>query len=504
VPSGVGGGKRFRLREWQKEFIRDIYGNCALVEVDGEQVLRRRTRKAILSIARKNGKTALIAALVLVHLCGPEASINSEIVSAANDKDQAGQVFKYLEQIINLSPTLVDILKIVPSTKRVVYHGRGNFYRAISADARRKHGLNPVVVIFDELAQAINRELFDALETAQGAQEEPLFITISTQSPDPQHPLSQMIDDALTGVADEIVCHLYEVPDETVDIFDESVWMDANPALGDFRSLKEMQDYAAKAKRLPAFENTFRNLYLNQRVSTLTTLFPRSVWEALKGPVAFEDGEEVILALDFANRLDLAALTMLSLNGRAMRTFFWKPNDLMEEHGRRDRMDYTTWQRLEHLQECPGKSIRPDFIAQKIGEIHSLYQIRGMAYDRWRIDQIIQELDRAGLDASPDETAAIRLYPWGQGFVDMAPALDAFEEAAIHGGFTHDGNPVLTWNITNAIVEADAAGNRKFNKAKSRMRIDGAVAAAMAFGLRSKLADTDGPSVYQERGLLFL
>lgn len=490
IPSGFGAGRPFRLRQWQRDFIYDIYANSQVEEVSGEIIFRRKTRKAILSIARKNGKTALIAALVLVHLIGPEAGINSEIVSAANDKEQAGQVFLYISQIVSLSPKLTDKLKVIPSTKRIVYHARGNLYRAISADAHRKHGLNPVVVIYDELAQSRSRELFDTLETAQGAQPEPLFITISTQSNDPQHPLSQMIDDALTGQAEDLVCHLYEVPDDTKDVFKEEVWINANPALGDFRDIVEFRSYAAKAKRLPSFENQFRNLYLNQRVSTMATLFSRSLWQGLKGEAKFADQDDVILALDMATTTDLCALTMLSLTGRAMRTFFWKPDDLLEEHGRRDRVEYDVWQRLGHLEPCPGKTIQPEYVSTKIAEIYSQFRVVGLAYDRWRMAYLQKEFDRIGLDASEEEDAQLRLYPWGQGFKDMAPAIDAFETAAINGSFEHNGNPLMTWNVGNAIVTSDPAGNRKLDKSKSRLRIDGAVSATMAHGLRARLTDS--------------
>ena len=502
MPSGFGEGRPFKLRQWQRDFIYDIYANCYVDVVSGETILRRRTRRAILSIARKNGKTALIAALVLVHLCGPEAGVNAEIISAANDKEQAAMVFKYVAQIIELSPQLRDILKPVESTKRIVYRGRRNVYRAISAEAKTKHGMNPVVVIYDELAQSANRELFDTLETAQGAQPQPLFITISTQSPDPQHPLSQMIDDALTGASESMVCHLYEVPDETKDVFDEACWIGANPALGDFRDIVEFREYAAKAKRLPSFENRFRNLYLNQRVSTLTTLFSRSLWAELQGEVAFQDQEEVYLALDMATTTDLCALAMLSRHGKALRTFFWKPEDLMEEHSRRDRVDYLAWQKAGWLEPCPGKTIDPEFVARKVAAIYGTQRVVGLAYDRWRIEYLKKEFSRIGLDASEDEGAQLRLVPWGQGYRDMAPAIDAFEEAAIQGRFAHEGSPLLNWNVGNAIVTMDPAGNRKIDKDLSRLRIDGAVAATMAFGFRARDDEDTSPSVYQTRGLL--
>lgn len=485
VPSGVGQGKRFKLREWQRDFIFAIYSNCYPND-------RLRTATAILSIARKNGKTALIAALVLVHLIGPEAGYNEDICSAANDRDQAAQVFKYTKQIISLSPMLSDNLSVVDSTKRIAYHACGNVYAALSSDAGTKHGMNPRVVIYDELAQSKNRELFDALETSQGAQEEPLFITISTQSNDPQHPLSQMIDDGLESNDPTIVCHLYAVPEDVIDIFDEDCWYDANPALGDFRKLSELRKYAAKAKRLPSFENTLRNLYLNQRVSHMSTLFTRTIWQERQGNAEFEPGERVFLALDFAQRVDLAALAIIGEETAKLDVYFWKPEDLFEEHGKRDRMDYELHHRKGFMEDCPGKVIDPAFVAKKIAQLYGHLDVIALAYDRWRIDGLVKSLNEdCQIDARTDEDAALRLVPWGQGFRDMAPAVEAFETAAVDGSLIHSGNPVLTWNIANAVVVQDPAGNRKLDKEKSRMRIDGAVAATMAAGLRARFMQED-------------
>src|SRR6516165_7833131 len=123
VPSGMGQGKPFRLRKWQQRFIRDIYEP----HVDKRRVVRR----AILSMARKNGKTALIAAIALAHLVGPEAILNGEIYSAANDRDQAGIVFKFARQIVELEPELKAAIDLVPSTKTMIGRATGSVYRAI-------------------------------------------------------------------------------------------------------------------------------------------------------------------------------------------------------------------------------------------------------------------------------------------------------------------------------------------------------------------------------------
>jgi phage terminase large subunit-like protein len=175
VPSGVGTGKPFKLDHWQKRFIRDIYEPQRILRGGQE---RRVVRRAILSMAKKNGKTALIATLALAHLVGPVAEVHGEIYSAANDRDQASIIFKFAKQIVELDPELRQMVDIIPSTKTMIGRRTGSVYRAVSAEAGTKHGYLPSVVIYDELAQAKSRDLYDVLDTSFGAREEPLFIVI--------------------------------------------------------------------------------------------------------------------------------------------------------------------------------------------------------------------------------------------------------------------------------------------------------------------------------------
>src|SRR5215467_3021041 len=305
IPSGTGQGKSFKLEPWQKRFVRDIYEPH-----DGRA--RRLVRRAILSIARKNGKTALIAAIALAHLVGPEAIPNGEIYSAANDRDQAAIVFKFARQIVELEPELRAEIEIITSTKTMIARRTGSIYRAVSAEAGTKHGYLPSVVIYDELAQAKNRDLYDVLDTSFGARSEPLFIVISTQSNDPEHILSRLIDDGLSGVDPTIVCHLHAA-DEDCDLDDEAQWKKANPALGKWRNREDLVAAVRKAKRIPSEEPKVRNLFLNQRVSPTAPLISRAEWMACVGGIGaceFAQGEEVYLALDLSSVLDLTALVM--------------------------------------------------------------------------------------------------------------------------------------------------------------------------------------------------
>lgn len=504
VPSGKGQGDSFKLRPFQREFIADIYGPL-------NRKGRRIVRRAILSIGRKNGKTALIAALVLVHLVGPEAVTNGEIYSAANDRDQAAIVFKYAAQIVRADPELSALIKIVDSTKTMICFHNGSVYRAVSAEAGTKMGLNPTVWIYDELAQAKNRDLYDALDTASGAREEPLSIVISTQSNDPQHILSQLIDDGLSGHDSSTVVRLHAVPDDAEGIFDdESLWKLANPAIGDFRSLEEMKAAAARAKRMPSFEAAFRNLYLNQRVDAKSPLIPRAEWSGCRQEGAtIEPGAGIYLGLDLSGKTDLTALIAVSAGETdTVKAWFWKPDDALFDHETRDRVPYLTWKKQGYIETTPGRAVQYDWVASKIAGIMQHYTVLGMAYDRWSIDAFLNACGRIGLDAYVDgkdsaRYEALRLVPWGQGFKDMSPAIDALEVSILERKLIHNGHPCLTWNISNAMSISDPSGNRKIDKSKSRFRIDGAVALAMALGLKSRdMKEVEQPSIYETRGVL--
>jgi phage terminase large subunit-like protein len=491
VPSGVGQGTKLKLREWQKEFIRDIY------EPHGPNG-RRLVRRAILSMARKNGKTFLVAGLALAHLCGPEAIPNAEIYSAANDREQASLVFRMAAQIVRADPELNSLLRVVDSTKTIAFYRYGSVYRALSSESGTKHGLNPTMVIFDELAQAKSRDLYDVLDTSMGARLEPLFVTISTQSNDPQHILSKLIDDGLNADDPTTVCHLYSVPDDWEDIYDPSVWKRANPALGDFRDYGDFKALAEKAKRMPAEEPKFRNLFLNQRCSAESLLISRPEWMACVGDVTFQDGEPVYLALDLSSTTDLTALVMVSADDDTSRVlpFFWKPAELLREQSDRDfgsgNHRYSEWHDAGHLDSSPGRSIDPAVVATRVAELVGQYDVKGLAYDRWGMKTLLRDFDRIGLQCYEDnkenkkQELGLRLVPWGQGFQDMGPAVNVLIRAVADRKLVHANHPVLNWNMGNAVAVMDTAGFQKIDKSKARFRIDGAVTLAMALGLKAR------------------
>jgi phage terminase large subunit-like protein len=301
IPEGIHVGRRVKLRDWQKDIIRQIY--------DREVPARR----VIISMARKNAKTTLIAMLVLAHLIGPEAKRNAQIYSSAKSRDQAAVVFGLAAKMVRMSRDLVSRVTVRDTAKVLFCEMTGVTYRALSAEATTAYGLSPVLVIHDELGQirGPRSELYDALETAMGAQAQPLSIVISTQAPTDGDLLSVLIDHAKLGQDPKTVLILYAADSED-DPWAEATWRKANPALGDFLSLSEMATQAEQAKRLPSFEAAFRNLHLNQRVAAADHFLTPEVWKLNEGPAdpsVFED-YDVFAGLDLSARQDMTALAM--------------------------------------------------------------------------------------------------------------------------------------------------------------------------------------------------
>ena len=167
-------------------------------------------------MGRKNAKTTLAACLLLAHLCGPPArnKPNSQLFSAAQSRDQAAIIFALAAKMVRLNRELAQAVTIRETAKELLCPELGTRYRALTADATTAYGLSPVLIVHDELGQVRGPRtpLYEALETATGAQEEPLSIVITTQAPTDADLLSVLIDDALAGHDPRAVVSLHTAP----------------------------------------------------------------------------------------------------------------------------------------------------------------------------------------------------------------------------------------------------------------------------------------------------
>lgn len=377
-----------------------------------------------------------------------------------------------------MSPDLNAYVGIRDTAKQLFCQELGTLYRALSAEASTAYGLSPVFTVHDELGQVKGprSELYEALETASGAQSEPLSVIISTQAPTDADLLSTLIDDAKTGADPKVKLFLYTA-DPALDPFSEEAMRAANPAFGDFQNPEEVRDQAARAARMPTSESAYRNLILNQRVSLESPFIPVPIWKANSSAIdedAFRSGV-VYAGLDLSARHDLTAFVMIAQGDDGywnVKARFWMPEQGIREKAHRDRVPYDVWAEQGYIELTPGASVDYEYVAQRITEDAADCNMASIGFDRWRIDVMQKELDRIG--------AMLPLEPVGQGFKDMTPALDMLEGELIAGRIRHGNNPVMNMCATNAKASRDPAGNVKLDKIKSNGRIDGLVALAMA------------------------
>ena len=472
IPEGRDVGKPVKLRPWQKREIVKIYDNP------------HETRRAIISFGRKNAKTTLAAFLLLLHTCGPEARPNSQLNSAAQSKEQAAILFKLAAKVVRLSPDLNAVVVIRDTIKELFCPELGTLYKALSAEASTAYGLSPVFIVHDELGQVKGprSELYDALETAVGAHENPLSIIISTQAPTDADLLSVLIDDALQGNDPKVVISLYTAAMD-LDPFGVEAMKAANPAFGDFLNAELVKGMAEDARRMPAREAQYRNLVLNQRVEASSPFVSRSLWQSCGvEPEEFDEDTAIYAGLDLSSTTDLTAFVPIGMveNVWQVHPYFWLPADGLEEKAKKDRVPYDLWRDDGHLLAAPGKSVDYEFVAAFLWRFCQSHNVKKIGFDRWGFKHLKPWLLAAGFT---EETIEEIFVEFGQGFQSMSPALRELEADILNGRIAHGNHPVLTMCAANAVVVSDPSENRKLAKNKSSGRIDGMVALTMARGV---------------------
>jgi phage terminase large subunit-like protein len=475
IPEGKFVGQPVKLLDFQRDIIKGIYDSP--------------TRRAVISFGRKNAKTTLSAFLLLLHLCGTEAKANSQLYSAAQSREQAAILFSLAAKVVRLSPELSDYVGIRDTAKQLYCQELGTLYRALSAEASTAYGLSPIFTVHDELGQVrgSRSELYEALETASAAQDEPLSIVISTQAAKPDDLLSVIIDDCKASHDPLQKLWLYTAPVD-LDPFSEEAIRAANPAFDHFMNKDEVLAQAQDAKRMPSRESSYRNLILNQRVEATNPFISRTIWQENGAMPDEMAGLTVYAGLDLSSVADLTALVLVSEQGD-VHTRFWLPEEGLAEKSRTDRVPYDVWAQDGYLLTTPGRSIEYEFIAHELRDIFDMCDVKQLAFDRYNMKFLRPWLEKAGFTEEELE----RFVEFGQGFLSMSPAIRELESKLLQKQLKHGNHPVLTMCAANAITINDPAGNRKFNKQRSTGRIDGMQALAQAVGVMPQ--STEGEDI---------
>lgn len=469
-PEGKKIGQPLILDPFQQAFILAAFGEKSHID------------KAILSMARRGGKTLVMAVILLAYVVGPLAKQNTLIRSAAMTREQAGLIFRFMELICNISPDLEGLYHTTPSSKCVVGLNKNVEYRSCSRDAKSGHGQGIYVLVLDEAGQieASHDEFLDMLFSSMGTFEDSKTFIISTQAPSDAAFLSLEIDAAIRDQPDNVVCHLYTADND--ELMDEKNWYQANPALyGGYRSKKDIKRLAEESVRIPAKQSGVLNLIMNRRVSR------ESIWLAPK--VYRDNGAEpdfdvfrekgVYIGLDLSQRNDLTAAVIAAEDDEGFIHVFpyaFSPLGGLIERERRDKVPYTTWAREGILITPPGSTMNYDWVADYLAKELKRQGIEVLAveFDRWRI----HEFKAAALRNHFGEMAV--WHEVGQGYQSMSPRLEAAETAMLQGIIKHGLHPTLNLAASHAIAVSDPAGSKKLDKSKTRMKIDPLVALVMA------------------------
>lgn len=501
-------GKPFILLDWQKySLIAPLFG---WKRRDGT----RRFRVAYVEIPKKNGKSMLCSGISLYLLCA-DGEQGGQIYAVAAERSQAGIVFDESAKMIYKSPALKKRLNPTKSTK-TIYHAKSNsIYKALSAEAPTKEGLNIHGLIFDELHAQAKRDLWDTLRYGGAAREQPLIISITTAGFDrtticwEQHEYArrilkgQIFDPsffALIYSTNWEDTEARNTDEEEVDWRSEKAWFMANPSLGHTIKLDDFRQECLAAQESPQQENTFKRYRLNIWTRAETRWFGIDKWKACGGEFDIEmiKNRRCYGGLDMASVEDLASFSLVFEPGedKIMYVLSWSfcPLENLWKRVKKYHVPYDRWVEDGYLIATDGNAIDEEFILKKIKELKDEFlKMQFIGFDRWGALNITINLEKEG----------IKVIPIGQGFSSLSAPSKTLEAAVLDETLRHGDNPVLSWAADNVVVARDAAGNLKPVKNKSTEKIDPIVSVVNAIAAMQNATEED-QSVYNSRGLLFV
>jgi phage terminase large subunit-like protein len=474
-------GRPFELDPSQKFIVGSLFGWKGS---DGH----RRFRIAYIEEGKGNGKSPLVAGIGLKMLVADKEA-RAEVYAAATKKDQAQILFRDAVAMVDQSPELDALLHRSGGKSKewnIADLESGSFFRAISSDDSQS-GPRPHCALLDEIHEHKTGLMVEMMRAGTKGRRQALIVMITNSGTDKtsicwEH--HQYAVKVCAGIEtnDSYFAYVCALDEQDDPFSDESCWIKANPLLGVSIQKKYLEEQIREAKGMPSKESTVRRLNFCQWVEALNPWLSPEVWMKAQEPYDEEKlaGRKCFGGLDLSSTTDLTSFVLLfppTLEDPhwRLKTWFWLPSSSFEEKKKQYPEFMTTWRAAGWITATPGTAVNKMFVLAKLVEAASKYQVQSIGYDRWRIEDLKTIIADAG--------ATLPLEPFGQGFKDMAPAVDEFERMLISGELRHDGNPVMNWNVGSAVLDTDPAGNRKPTKEKSNGRIDGVVAAVMASGV---------------------
>ncbi|GLQ31655.1 terminase large subunit [Litoribrevibacter albus] len=461
---GALAGQQIELEPWQSFIIANLFGWKEAATG------KRLFRTAYIEVARKNAKSTLSSGLG-IYMLAFDGEGGAEVYSAATTRDQARIVYADAEVMVRKSPALNKRLGV---HKNNIHHiNSASKFEPLSSDANTLDGLNIHCGIVDELHAHKTRDVWDVLETATGAREQPLIIAITTAGSNKHgicYEQRTYLTKVLNGqVEDDTYFGIIYTLDEDDDWQDEANWIKANPNLGVSKKIDDMRRLAKKAAEMPTARNNFLTKHLNIWVQAETAWLDMDRWDRCPKSTIDISQLPCFIGLDLANKLDVAALVMLFCHSdgtKHLKCKFYLPEDQIHNKSKSIGNMYQSWAESGYLTLTPGNIIDHEYIESDLRDLLAEHDVQEVAFDPWGSTQL-----------------AVRLVEDGAPMVEVPQTVKNFSESmkevealVLSGKLHHNDNPVLNWMASNVVAKIDKNENIFPNKDHPDNKIDGMVA----------------------------
>ena len=480
-------GVRLHLEPWQVFIFANVYG-----WVHKDTGLRR-FRKAFIFMGRKNGKSTMVSSVLLYDII---FTPGAEGFCASTKRDQSKIVWESVAQMIKQHSDLKDLLQIFKSTTTIVNPHTAGKLTALSSESDKFDGLNPSACTVDEVAAMKDYSIIQVLQSGTASRPEPLIVEITSGSDNTNSAGAQEFERSqkiLEGVySDEtFFCMVYTL-DKGDDWKDESKWVKANPNLNVSVKMDTLRALCTEAKQNPSLEAEFRIKNLGQFLSPVTAWIPHDKWKrciANEGKLPkLEDlpREECVAigAVDLSQRVDFTSYDVVILHIPTqtyyIRHHFYIPAEQIQDKCKTDSPLVYKWVQQKYINATQGTIVDYNAMFADIEQSIETYGVNEVLYDPWNAGQLI---DRIG--------PKVDLVEIKQSMQSLSPMAKDFEAAVLDGRII-DGNPVMSWMISNCDIYRDPNGNIKPVKhggKHSPLHIDGVVTSLMALGRLKSLLD---------------
>lgn len=453
----------------------------------------RRFRVSYNEIPRKNGKS-LEAAIIALYLTFFDGEPGAEGYCVATKRDQARIVFNDCKQLVLSSGLRTRIAALKANLHRA---DTASKLEPLGADKDSTDGLNPQLVILDEAHAMKDRGMIDVMETATGARRHPIIFWITTAGDDPispcgdQHEYARKILEQV--IDDETFFAFIAHADETDDWTKERTWRKANPNFGVSVYRADLRALATKAEHMQPAAAAFQQKRLNWWVNTTAPWLDLGGWrrgQSRTWTLAEMAGEDCWIGVDLSSKIDLTAVVIVFPPNATRRQWrLWAqcltPADTLRVRERRDRAPYTQWVKAGYLATCPGNRIDQDAVRALVVAAGAQFTVQQVGIDPWNAGNLVKDLESDGFQVVEIPQTRAQL---------SGPSKD-FEADVLDGLVDGHDNPLLTWTISNAVVQKDNNENFYPTKRRSRGRIDPVMAALFARKLASSYEPAADPEL---------